>query len=160
MTLTLTNPYKKGITSKNRSTQTQISLSIWTKILSSQRWKLVQSTGPNKSTTTLLTALTDSSKFIKFINGMGLFVGHLENMTHFGDTETLPIFPISPGVCPQPFKTWLRVRYFHYCHYSAKSGKESICRGIPRRSGLREHRRPCYLWGFSHCHSHMPLHVE
>lgn len=81
---------------------------------------------------------TDSSKFIKFINGMGLFVGDLENMTHFGGTETLPIFPISPGVCPRPFKTRLRVRCFHYCHYSAKPGKESICRGIPRRSGLRE----------------------
>ena len=59
MTLTLTNPYKKEITSKNQSTQTQISLSIKTKILLSQKWKLVQSTGPNKSTTTLLTALTE-----------------------------------------------------------------------------------------------------
>ena len=35
---------------------------------------------------------TDSSKFIKFINAMGLFVDYLENMTHFGETETLPIF--------------------------------------------------------------------
>ena len=36
-------------------------------------------------------AKKDSSKFIKFINGMGLFVDHLENMTDFGETETLPI---------------------------------------------------------------------
>ena len=103
---------------------------------------------------------TDSSKFIKFINGVGLFVGHLKYMTHFGETETLPIFPISPGVCPRPFKTWLRVICFDYCHYSAKPGKESICRGIPRRSELREYPRPCYLWGFSHYHSNVPLHVE
>lgn len=40
---------------------------------------------------------TDSSKFIKFINGMGLFVGYLENMTHFGETETLPIFRFIRG---------------------------------------------------------------
>ena len=62
-----------------------------------------ESTGPNKPTTTLLTALTevlqkkDSSKFIKFINGMGLFVDHLENMTDFGETETLPIFRFLRG---------------------------------------------------------------
>ena len=37
-------------------------------------------------------AKKDSSKFIKFIDGMGLFVDHLENMTDFGETETLPIF--------------------------------------------------------------------
>ena len=36
-------------------------------------------------------AKKDSSKFIKFINGVGLFVDHLENMTDFGETETLPI---------------------------------------------------------------------
>ena len=49
------------------------------------------------------------------------FVDHLENIrTHFGKTETLPIFSVSLGSCLQPFKTRLRVRCFHYCHYSAK----------------------------------------
>ena len=43
---------------------------------------------------------TDSSKFIKFINGMGLFVGHHENMTHFAETETLPIFRFLWGLSP------------------------------------------------------------
>ena len=45
--------------------------------------------------TTLLTALkevmykTDLLKFIKFINGNGLWVDHLENIrTHFGKAET------------------------------------------------------------------------
>ena len=42
-------------------------------------------------------AKKDSSKFIKFINGMGLFVDHLENMTDFGETETLPIFRFLRG---------------------------------------------------------------
>ena len=43
---------------------------------------------------------TDSSKFIKFINGMGLFVGHHRNVTHFGETETLPIFRFLRGFVP------------------------------------------------------------
>ena len=43
---------------------------------------------------------TDSSKFIKFINGMGLFVDHLESMTDFGETETLPIFRFLRGFVP------------------------------------------------------------
>ena len=72
-----------------------------------------------------------SSKFIKFINGMGLFVDHHENMTDFGETETLPIFRILRGVCPRPFKTRLRVICFHYCHYSAKPGKESYVGEFP-----------------------------
>lgn len=42
-------------------------------------------------------AKKDSSKFIKFISGMGLFVDHLENMTDFGETETLPIFRFLRG---------------------------------------------------------------
>ena len=62
-------------------------------------------------------AKKDSSKFIKFINGMGLFVDHLENMTDFGETETLPIFRFV--IC------------FHYCHYSAKPGKESYVGEFP-----------------------------
>ena len=45
-------------------------------------------------------AKKDSSKFIKFINGMGLFVDHLENMTDFGETETLPIFRFLRGFVP------------------------------------------------------------
>ena len=43
-------------------------------------------------------AKKDSSKFIKFINGMGLFVDHLENMTGFGETETDSDF--SEGLSP------------------------------------------------------------
>ena len=43
---------------------------------------------------------TDSSKFIKFINGMGLFVDYLENVTHFGETETLLIFRFLRGFVP------------------------------------------------------------
>lgn len=35
---------------------------------------------------------------------------------------TLPIFPISLGICPRPFETRLRIRCFHYCHYSEKPG--------------------------------------
>ena len=45
-------------------------------------------------------AKKDSSKFIKFINSMGLFVDHLENMTDFGETETLPIFRFLRGFVP------------------------------------------------------------
>ena len=45
-------------------------------------------------------AKKDSSKFIKFINGVGLFVDHLENMTDFGETETLPIFRFLRGFVP------------------------------------------------------------
>ena len=46
---------------------------------------------------------TDSSKFIKFINGIGLFV-NIENMTHFGETETLPIFRFIRGFVPDHSK--------------------------------------------------------
>jgi len=45
-------------------------------------------------------AKKDSSKFITFINSMGLFVDHLENMTDFGETETLPIFRFLRGLSP------------------------------------------------------------
>ena len=34
----------------------------------------------------------------------------------------LPILPVSLGICPRPFKTRLRIRCFHYCHYSEKPG--------------------------------------
>ena len=47
---------------------------------------------------------TDSSKFIKFINGMGLVVDHLENMTHFGETETLSIFRFLAGFVPNHWR--------------------------------------------------------
>ena len=40
-------------------------------------------------------------------------------------------FSISPGVCPRPFNTRLRVICFHYCHYSAKPGKESYVGEFP-----------------------------
>ena len=80
--------------------------------------------------TTLLTALkevfykTYSSKFIRFTNGNGLSstISKIYVQTLVKQKVTLPILSVSLGICPRPFKTRLRIRCFHYCHYSEKPG--------------------------------------
>ena len=62
---------------------------------------------------------------------------------------TLPFFPISLGICPRPFKTRYVLDVFIIVIIQKNLGL--IFRGIPRRSGLRDHPRLYNLWGLSHC---------
>ena len=134
MTVTLTNPYKKVITFKNRSTHIRVNLYLDQN--PQQEWQLEQSKkyGPKQTdhdngnkrsfvcwfnfgnTSNLLMAMVYSRPSRKY-----------ERDTLWQSRNGAFDFPhFSKDLSPTIQDAANLVRCFHYCHYSAKPGKEWV----------------------------------
>ena len=135
MTVTLTNPYKKVITFKNRSTQIRVNLYLDQN--PQQEWQLEQSKyGPKQTDHDIADGNKRSFVYwFNFGNTSILLMAMVyrrpsrkyERDTLWQSRNGAFDFPhFSGDFSPSIQDPANLVRCFHYCHYSAKPGKEWV----------------------------------